>query len=328
MASSASAAAAEVPMTPHQVLGVEVGTSVKKIKEKYHELARLYHPDKQPVDASDEERAAQRQKFVAVHAAWESLQKNGFQEREADWEQEEATDSLEKMQERMADLRECHDFAKEQVNILESAIGNFDELVKSQSEVPVPVPVRRQKQVTLLGRGVSDKSVAADLKRGLGPRVVEPVVVPPVEANSINDDLDFLRRLVPDAYAIRSDIWEQILELEGKIAFKVILAGREVNLAEGKRRTAERKAEAAAAGAKQVAEAERQAQAELKQGVTPVFNWGLVEEAKDFAHDVHSLFSGIGSWFASPQVPLPTPEAEEEDNDGGKAAAICDGIVA
>ena len=28
-------------------------------------------------------------------------------------------------------------------------------------------------------------------------------------------------------------------------------------------------------GAKQVAETERQAQAELKQGVTPVFNWGM-----------------------------------------------------
>ena len=66
-----------VPIDPRQlaalrVLGVTPGADPTAIKRAYRQLARSYHPDLHP-QASDDERRALAERFVAVTAAYQTL---------------------------------------------------------------------------------------------------------------------------------------------------------------------------------------------------------------------------------------------------------------
>ena len=55
-----------------RVLGVPLGSDATAIKRAYRQLARVYHPDLHP-QASDDERRALAERFVAVTAAYQTL---------------------------------------------------------------------------------------------------------------------------------------------------------------------------------------------------------------------------------------------------------------
>lgn len=54
-------------------LGLTDKDSPAQIKQKYHELAREFHPDKLPDNYSDEQRLHSQERFKQISAAWEIL---------------------------------------------------------------------------------------------------------------------------------------------------------------------------------------------------------------------------------------------------------------
>eukprot|EP00747_Dinoflagellata_sp_TGD_P222572 gnl/TRDRNA2_/TRDRNA2_94276_c0_seq1.p1 gnl/TRDRNA2_/TRDRNA2_94276_c0~~gnl/TRDRNA2_/TRDRNA2_94276_c0_seq1.p1 ORF type:complete len:267 (-),score=53.75 gnl/TRDRNA2_/TRDRNA2_94276_c0_seq1:6-806(-) len=57
----------------YAILGVECSASRKDISKAFRAKARLLHPDKQPPDASDEDRLKAKQAFQALVVAYETL---------------------------------------------------------------------------------------------------------------------------------------------------------------------------------------------------------------------------------------------------------------
>ena len=55
------------PRDPYSVLGVDRKASADEIKKAYRKLARKYHPDRNPDDASAEER------FKEIQSAYDIL---------------------------------------------------------------------------------------------------------------------------------------------------------------------------------------------------------------------------------------------------------------
>ncbi|ESU35310.1 Chaperone protein dnaJ [Giardia duodenalis] len=57
----------------YKVLGVSRSTPIAEIKKKYYRLAKEYHPDYTPADATEEEKAVRQRKFQRIAEAWSVL---------------------------------------------------------------------------------------------------------------------------------------------------------------------------------------------------------------------------------------------------------------
>lgn len=57
----------------YKILGVSRSTPMAEIKKKYYRLAKEYHPDYTPTDATEEEKAARQRKFQRIAEAWSVL---------------------------------------------------------------------------------------------------------------------------------------------------------------------------------------------------------------------------------------------------------------
>lgn len=60
-------------MPPRTLLGVSREASLEEVKKAFRREARRWHPDKQAVGQSEEERQLAQQRFIAVYAAYEAL---------------------------------------------------------------------------------------------------------------------------------------------------------------------------------------------------------------------------------------------------------------
>jgi len=189
-------------LTPHEVIGVEVGASVAEVRKAYLAQARKYHPDKQGPDATPEQLEAAARQFIALHAAWEDLVKYGFgandQEAERgdgiDWEQREAV------------LSEALDFVESQIDLLHTALYSYDKTVKTAAKKK--------------GR----KGVKEDLKKGIplpqpkAPAADTAKAKPSTVQSILDDDLGFLRRLSASAWSTRYTLIEEHGEARGMLS--------------------------------------------------------------------------------------------------------------
>lgn len=57
----------------YKILGVSRSTPMSEIKKRYYRLAKEYHPDYTPADATEEEKAARQRKFQRIAEAWSVL---------------------------------------------------------------------------------------------------------------------------------------------------------------------------------------------------------------------------------------------------------------
>ena len=60
----------------HAILGTSAKDSKESIKKTYRKLLGQYHPDRLPLDASDQERAESEEKMIAIKKAYETISKN------------------------------------------------------------------------------------------------------------------------------------------------------------------------------------------------------------------------------------------------------------
>lgn len=57
----------------YKILGVSRSTPMSEIKKRYYRLAKEYHPDYTPADATEEEKATRQRKFQRIAEAWSVL---------------------------------------------------------------------------------------------------------------------------------------------------------------------------------------------------------------------------------------------------------------
>lgn len=113
-------ASAAQPMAPREVLGVDKDADQAAIRSRFLQEARKWHPDKRPLDESEDDREDARIRFIAIHAAYETLS------REAADSVEEGTTidhrfgfetvfegSAQKLEEARARRAEAEDYVKE-----------------------------------------------------------------------------------------------------------------------------------------------------------------------------------------------------------------------
>ena len=58
---------------PYKVLGLSPGASDEEVKAAYRKLAKKYHPDTLPANASEEEREEVTARFRSIHEAYEFM---------------------------------------------------------------------------------------------------------------------------------------------------------------------------------------------------------------------------------------------------------------
>merc|ERR1711967_203694 len=65
----------------YKVLGVDKNATPKEIKSAYRKLAKEYHPDKLPADATEEERKEAADQFARIAQAYEILSDDNLRQR-------------------------------------------------------------------------------------------------------------------------------------------------------------------------------------------------------------------------------------------------------
>lgn len=87
----------------YKVLGVTKATPLNEIRKKYYRLAKEYHPDYTPADATEEEKKLRERRFQKIAEAWDVL---------SDPEKKKQYDSGMYMQEELAQREAAHQQSK------------------------------------------------------------------------------------------------------------------------------------------------------------------------------------------------------------------------